>query len=125
MTPCSLVEVYSRIRGEYFHHHSEDGGSTHVYFCESTQRYIPESCHLQTRRHENLKYHKPRINNTIILYKYNPASEMLKVMITKRHHLPSSDTRYTLEQCLCCCLCMSRPLTGSEHKSNLRSAAAQ
>jgi hypothetical protein len=28
---------------------------TPVYFHETTRRYLPESCHLHTRRHENLK----------------------------------------------------------------------
>jgi hypothetical protein len=29
-----------------------------VYFCQNTQRYIPEICNLHTRSHENLKSHK-------------------------------------------------------------------
>jgi hypothetical protein len=30
---------------------------TLVYFNETTQRYSPESCHLHTHHHENLKSH--------------------------------------------------------------------
>jgi hypothetical protein len=31
---------------------------TSLYFNDTTRRYIPQGCHLHTRRHENLKYHK-------------------------------------------------------------------
>jgi hypothetical protein len=31
---------------------------TSVYFNETTRRYIPEGCHLHTRRRKNLKFHK-------------------------------------------------------------------
>jgi hypothetical protein len=30
---------------------------TSVYFNETTERYIPDGCHLHTRRHDSLKYH--------------------------------------------------------------------
>jgi hypothetical protein len=44
---CSLAEVYRRFREWYCIHRPDDGGSTH----------IAESCHIQTRRRENLKSH--------------------------------------------------------------------
>jgi hypothetical protein len=31
---------------------------TLIYFYEAAQHYVPESCHLITRRSENLKFHK-------------------------------------------------------------------
>jgi hypothetical protein len=34
---------------------------TSVYFDETTRRYIPDSCHLYTRRRENLKSHSVEI----------------------------------------------------------------
>jgi hypothetical protein len=57
---CSLVEVVWRFRGTYCLHHQVDSVSfialmmeavriskTSVYFNETTQRHIPEGCHLQ------------------------------------------------------------------------------
>jgi hypothetical protein len=36
---------------------AEHTSETSTYFTETTQRYIPEGCHLHTRQHENLKSH--------------------------------------------------------------------
>jgi hypothetical protein len=33
---------------------------TSVYFNDITRRYVAESCHLHTRRRENMKFHKDR-----------------------------------------------------------------
>jgi hypothetical protein len=55
VSPCSLVEVDQRFRGVYCLHCQ--GTEMVAYFHETTWRYIPESCHLDTLRHENLKSH--------------------------------------------------------------------
>jgi hypothetical protein len=55
MVSCSLVEVDRHVRGAYRLHHQGDEmmeavriSESSVYFNETTRRYIPESCHLQT-----------------------------------------------------------------------------
>jgi hypothetical protein len=50
--PCSLVKEDRRFRGTYSLHRHRTSVSN-----ESNQRYIPESSHLHSRRHENLKSH--------------------------------------------------------------------
>jgi hypothetical protein len=63
MAPWSLVQVDWRFRDAYYlHHHGDEMiivaarvSQNSVHICRSTQRYIPESCHLHTRRRENLK----------------------------------------------------------------------
>jgi hypothetical protein len=50
----SLVEVYRRFRGAYWHHL---GPETSVYFYQTTQRNSLEDSHLNIRRRENLKSH--------------------------------------------------------------------
>jgi hypothetical protein len=52
--PCSLVEVDLRFRG--------------AYCFETTQRYIPKSCHFHTHHHENLK--SRILNNMFAMYVY-------------------------------------------------------
>jgi hypothetical protein len=44
VAPCSLVEVYGRLRGSYCLHHQGDAS---LCFIETTPRFIPERCHLQ------------------------------------------------------------------------------
>jgi len=46
---CSLLEVLMM--------EAVRTSETSVYFHETTRRYVPESCHLHTRRRENLKSH--------------------------------------------------------------------
>jgi hypothetical protein len=65
IAPCSLVEGDRRFRDAYCQHHLSD--ETSVYFYETTRRYIPESCHLQTRRRENLKCHIFDFYSTVLL----------------------------------------------------------
>jgi hypothetical protein len=63
VAPCSLVEVDPRFRRAQCL--NSQGTLTEavrttersVNFNETTQRYIPESCHFLTRRCENLKFH--------------------------------------------------------------------
>jgi hypothetical protein len=57
IVPYSLLEVDRHFRCAHCLHHQ-------VYFNDSTWRYIPESCHLHTWCHENLKSHI----NTILLH---------------------------------------------------------
>jgi hypothetical protein len=38
-----------------------------IYFNETTWRYIPEGCHLHTRRRENLKSHYQYINFILVI----------------------------------------------------------
>jgi hypothetical protein len=51
IAPCSL-EADWYFRNAYCLHHQ--GDETPVYFNETARRYVPESCHLHTRRRENL-----------------------------------------------------------------------
>jgi hypothetical protein len=73
IVPCSLVEVDRRFRG-VFCHHRPDRGSVHVWNVSLLQRdcksYIPECCHLQSRRRDNLKSHKA-VKPCIILSKFH------------------------------------------------------
>jgi hypothetical protein len=65
--PCSLVILGPRFRSTYCLHHQDDEyalimeavrtSETSVYFNETTRLFIPEGCHLHTRRLENLKSH--------------------------------------------------------------------
>jgi hypothetical protein len=48
----TLVEADRRFRGAYCLHHQ--GDETSVYFNETTRRYIPQGCHVLTRRRQNL-----------------------------------------------------------------------
>jgi hypothetical protein len=45
--PCSLIEVYQRLRGPCCLHHQG--------FYQTTRRYNPEDSHLRTHPRENLK----------------------------------------------------------------------
>jgi hypothetical protein len=55
IAPLSLVEADRQFWGACCLHHQSDDSETSVYFNETTQRYIPESCNLHSRLRENLK----------------------------------------------------------------------
>jgi hypothetical protein len=63
VAPCSLVEVYQRLRGVCCLHHQGDEmmeaistSETLVNFYQTTRRYIPEDSHLHTHRHGYERY---------------------------------------------------------------------
>jgi hypothetical protein len=49
VVPCGLLEVDRHFRGEIAMMMAVRNFETSVYFCETTRRYIPESCHLKTK----------------------------------------------------------------------------
>jgi hypothetical protein len=56
VVPCSLVEIYGRLKGACCLHYQ--GTLTSVNFYQTTRRNIPEGSYLHTRRRENLKSHQ-------------------------------------------------------------------
>jgi hypothetical protein len=71
--PCSVVEVDGRLRGSYcLHDNGDDGGCTHHchHFGPLQRDYtalISGGCLRNTRRHENLKPHRIKIDCTPVL----------------------------------------------------------
>jgi hypothetical protein len=55
VAPCSLLEVYQRMRGPCCLRHQGD----RLNFYQTTRRYNPEDSHLCTHRRENLKSYLP------------------------------------------------------------------
>jgi hypothetical protein len=60
---------------------------TSVYFSETTQRYIPESCYIHTRRCENLESHSLNMSENRMLRRlFGAQREMVKVTYQRHVH---------------------------------------
>jgi hypothetical protein len=78
LTPKSRVLKFKQTVQCYEHERVEAvrTSETSVYFNETTRQYMPQSCHLQTFHHKNLKYH---IAKTFISH---PKEGVLRIFIT-------------------------------------------
>jgi hypothetical protein len=56
---------------------------TPVYFNETAQRYIPESCHLHTRSREKLKSHEKRGRLGTVYKKQSKSVPLLAMQVQR------------------------------------------